>query len=385
MGAFFCSGRVQLSRRTKFFMRNMLSFISCITVTMSALCAPAHAADASEKGLVTIPFDTPNFGLDIVPGTALITEKRCQTNTQENPDERKLCIDIPDNPSYQTWWQDQYSDQLIAMGWKSMGNMPRAPYNMQMLNGTLAKSCASQMIILTIDDRDMPEPETDTAERHTRSYGKLLVFINKIPTHCHIPGRKLSSEQDLSEPVVNMTVPNKINLGGNLKIKFKPASRAVEKDRRAKEDTPDKLWIGFFLENTKTQKREYLGDAVKIWSGEFSRVLPIGLPTGTYKAYAYEYGTTVKRRDAGWSRPFEIVPLTEGAIWVLAGTEAQVCRTLAQTQSYQILGVKPRKCGPNICSDGPRNYFLPSGQSVSVMQNFGGTGLENLVSIQCGT
>jgi len=369
---------------------NMFEFLftcSFAALSLGALSCDANAQSSGDTTLIQSPFNSKTFGMKILAGTEVVEGDACNSDPQRFPDRAQLCIKVPNDSNFRTWWRDQYVEQLVELGWTAQGfgqglGMDQPPY-LSSLRGLRERGCKSSMLVLPVYDGDMRQPIEGTHEPVPVLNATYLIFQEQVPADCYVPGHEDRSDRNMDEAVVTLSVPETINQGAELTLSIRPSDQSIVQDRMAKEGTADALWLGFVLENIETKKRIFLGDASKVWASEFTRIVKLNVPVGTYQVYAYEYNKGIKRRDAGWSRPIKVLPLMEGPIWGLAGTELQLCQNLARTPNYHILETRPINCGTRPCEGGPKFYWTDSGQSVSVMQSFGRPNFHSAVSIQC--
>ena len=145
-------------------MGKLRTIASALLLLFGAVSVQAQMSPPVSGQFITTPKDAPNFGLTIIPGTQLPTAPICQNAPENTAKQKSICIQIPDDALHRTWWQDQYVDQLVKQGWKSVsperGEMPRypeqanAPADMRILTGLRKSGCHSVLVSFPIYDGD---------------------------------------------------------------------------------------------------------------------------------------------------------------------------------------------------------------------------------------
>ena len=123
-------------------------------VTVFALCLAASTAAATDqkvwKDAPLAADQSLPHGLALLPGNFVIYDP----DQLEQPDpEKAFVVKVPSASGHESWWSDQYVQQLETLGWSVLG----LPPPLKMLNRQKGQ-CKEQMVLISLGPNSRMSP-----------------------------------------------------------------------------------------------------------------------------------------------------------------------------------------------------------------------------------
>jgi len=144
-----------------------------LALCLAPFSASATAPDIWKNPPLAADQSLPH-GLELISGHAVITHP--EQNKTHDPTQ-SFVIKVPSTSAHESWWGDQYAEQLKSLGWKGVDVPPLKILNRQ--NGP----CTEQMILISLNPNSHNSPILNNSNLSEMEYS-AVAFNYKASGTC---------------------------------------------------------------------------------------------------------------------------------------------------------------------------------------------------------